>query len=156
MTRIHVPNVAVWPSVQQSLRRVAVTLFPSYFPYVGKSRGEYLGPRGCEGLHNEKLNSLYHSRNIIRVIKSRRLMRAGHIARMEESRSGFKILTGKPTGNIYLGRLTCIDGREICFKEIYIIVRNWVDLAQDKDYWSYFSLEYMQWEPVIHGDMGCD
>ena len=36
--------------------------------------------------------------NIVRVIKSRRLIWAGHIARMEESRSAYKILTGKPTG----------------------------------------------------------
>ena len=43
-------------------------------------------------LHNEELHSLYRSPN---VIKSRRLRRADHIARMEEVRSTFKILTGK-------------------------------------------------------------
>ena len=48
-------------------------------------------------LHNEELHSLYRSPNIIRVIKSRRLRWAGHVARMEEGRSAFKILTGKPT-----------------------------------------------------------
>ena len=46
-------------------------------------------------LHNEELHSLYPSPNIIRVIKSRRLRWAGHVARMEEGRSAFKILTGK-------------------------------------------------------------
>ena len=40
----------------------------------------------------------YRSPNIIRVIKSRRLRCAGHVARMEVGRSAFKILTGKPTG----------------------------------------------------------
>ena len=49
-------------------------------------------------LHNEEFYSLYRSPNIDRVIKSRRLRWAGHIARMEEGRSAFKILTGKPTG----------------------------------------------------------
>ena len=39
------------------------------------------------------------------MIKSRRLRWAGHVARMEEGRSAFKILTGKPTGKIPLGRL---------------------------------------------------
>ena len=42
--------------------------------------------------------------NIVRVIKSRRLRWAGDVARMEEGRSAFKILTGKPTGKNPLGR----------------------------------------------------
>ena len=45
--------------------------------------------------HNEKLHSLYRSPNIV---KSRRLRWTGHVARMEEDRSAFKILSGKPTG----------------------------------------------------------
>ena len=48
-------------------------------------------------LHIEELRSLYSSPNIVRVIKSRRLRWAGHVARMEEGRSAFKILTGTPT-----------------------------------------------------------
>ena len=55
-------------------------------------------------LHNEDLYSLYRSPNIARVIKSRRLNWAGHVARMEEGRSAFKILTSKPTGKRPLGR----------------------------------------------------
>ena len=55
-------------------------------------------------LHNEELHSLYRSPNIVRVIKSRKLRLAGHVARMEEGRSAFKILTGKPTGKRPLGR----------------------------------------------------
>ena len=55
-------------------------------------------------LHHEELHSLYHSPNIVRVIKSRKLRWEGHIARMEEGKSVFKILTGKPTGKIPLGR----------------------------------------------------
>ena len=46
---------------------------------------------------------MYRSPNIVRVIKSRRLSWAGHVARMEEGRSAFKILTGKPTGKRPLG-----------------------------------------------------
>ena len=49
-------------------------------------------------LHNEELHRLYRSPNIVRVIKSRRLRRTEHVVRMEEGRSAFKILTGKPTG----------------------------------------------------------
>ena len=73
------------------------------------------GPKRCENgewrrLHNEELHSLYRSPNIVRVIKARRLRWAGHVARMEEGRSAFKILTGKPTGK--RGCLG-VDGRTI-------------------------------------------
>ena len=61
------------------------------------------GPMGNENgewrrLHNEELQSLYPSPNTVRVIKSRRLRWAEHVARMEDGRSAFKILTGKLTG----------------------------------------------------------
>ena len=46
-------------------------------------------------LYNEELRILYRSPNIVRVIKSRRLKWAEHVARMEEGRSAFKILTGR-------------------------------------------------------------
>jgi hypothetical protein len=47
---------------------------------------------------------LYRSPNTLMVIKSRRLRWAGNVARMEEGKSVFKILTSKPTGDILLGR----------------------------------------------------
>ena len=47
---------------------------------------------------------MYRSPNKVRVNKSRRLISAGHVARMEEGRSAFKILTGKPTRKVPLGR----------------------------------------------------
>ena len=53
---------------------------------------------------NEKLRGFYRSPHIVRVIKSRRLRWAGHVARMEEGRSAFKILIGRPTGKILFGR----------------------------------------------------
>ena len=49
-------------------------------------------------LHIEELHSLYCSPNIVRVIKSRRLRGAGHVARLEKGRNAFKILSGEPTG----------------------------------------------------------
>ena len=49
-----------------------------------------------------EITTLWHFR--FRVIKSRRLRWSGHMARMEESRSAFKILTGKPTGKRPLGK----------------------------------------------------
>ena len=47
-------------------------------------------------LHNEELNDLYSSPNIVRVIKSRRMRWAGHVTRMEEGRGVHKVLVRKP------------------------------------------------------------
>ena len=55
-------------------------------------------------LHNEKLNDLYSSPNIVRVLKSRRVRWAGHVAHMEEGRGVHRILVGKPEGKRQLGR----------------------------------------------------
>ena len=55
-------------------------------------------------LHNEKLNDLYSSPNIVQVIKSRRMRWAGHVARMGEEREVYRVLVGKPEGKIPLGR----------------------------------------------------
>ena len=71
------------------------------------------------------------------MIKSRRLRWAGHVARMEEGRSAFKILTGKPTGKRPLGRPRRRSEENIRMdpEEIGINARNLVDSAQDRDYW---------------------
>ena len=47
-------------------------------------------------LHNEEIHSLYSESNTARVIKSVRLRWGGHLARMEEGRGDFKMLTEKP------------------------------------------------------------
>ena len=84
-----------------------------------------------------ELHSLYSSPNIVRVIKSRRLRWVGHVARMDEGRSAFKILTGKPTGKRSLGRprRRWEDNIRMYLEEIGINADNWVDSAQDRDYW---------------------
>jgi hypothetical protein len=55
-------------------------------------------------LHNEELNDLYSSPNIVRVVKSRRMRWAGHVARMGEGRVVHRVLVGKPEGKRPLGR----------------------------------------------------
>ena len=61
---------------------------------------------------------------------------ASVLIRMEEGRSDFKILTGKPTGERPLGRLSVRweDNIRMVLEEIGISACNWVDLAQDRKY----------------------
>jgi len=54
-------------------------------------------------LHNEELNDLYCSPDILRVIKSRRMRWSGHVARMGERRGPYRVLVGKPEGKGHLG-----------------------------------------------------
>ena len=68
----------------------------------GPRRDEVTGE--CRRLHNEELNGLYSSPNIVRVIKSRRMRWAGHVARMGEERGAYRVLVGKPVGKRPLGR----------------------------------------------------
>jgi len=62
----------------------------------GPGRDEVTGE--WSRLHNEELNDLYSSPNIVRVIKSRRMRWAGHVARMVEERGVYRDLVGKPEG----------------------------------------------------------
>ena len=71
-------------------------------------------------LHNEQLNDLYFSPNIICVIKSRRMRWAGHVARMGERRRICRVLVGKPEGKNHLKDLG-VDGRII----LKLIFRKW-------------------------------
>ena len=75
--------------------------------------------------------------HLIEVIKSRRLRWAEHVERVEESRSAFKILTGKPTGKRPLGRprRRWEDNIRMDLEEIDVNAGNWVDSTQDRNYW---------------------
>ena len=55
-------------------------------------------------LYNEELNDLYCLANIARVIKSRRMRWAGHVACMGERKNEYRVLAGKPEGRKALGR----------------------------------------------------
>jgi hypothetical protein len=68
----------------------------------GPKRDEVTG--GSRKLHNEELHNLYSSRSIIRMMKSRRMKWAGHVARMGEKRNAYRILVGMPEGKRPLGR----------------------------------------------------
>ena len=93
------------------------------------------GPKRDEnGEWNEELHSLYHSPNIVRVIKSRRLRWTGNLARMKEGRSTFKILTGTFRGKSSSGRPRRRTILEWILKK-YVVTRGEIDSTQDRDYW---------------------
>jgi hypothetical protein len=76
--------------------------------------------RKWKKLHNEKLNNLYSSPNIVRVVKSRQMRWAGHVARMGEDRGVQRVLVRKPEGKTPLGRqkLRCEDNIKIDLQEL--------------------------------------
>ena len=81
-----------------NLSDTAILILDTFCPSFLNENGEW------RRLHNKELHSLYRSPIIVRAIKSIRLRWAGHVTRMEESRSSFKILRGKPLGKRPLGR----------------------------------------------------
>jgi hypothetical protein len=85
-------------------------------------------------LHNDELRNLYSSPNIVRVIKSRRMRWAGHVARMGKGRGVYRVLVGKPEGNRPLGRprRKWEDNIKMDLREIGIDGVNWIRLAQDR------------------------
>jgi hypothetical protein len=91
----------------------------------------------CRKLHNDELHSLYSSPNIVRVIKSRRMRWAGHVARMGEGRCVCKFLLGRPEGKRPLGRprRRREDNIKMDRREIGIDGTNWILLAEDRVQW---------------------
>jgi transcription termination factor 2 len=88
-------------------------------------------------LHNEELHNLYSSPSIIRIIMSRRMRWAGHMARMGEKRNVYTLLVGKPEGKKPLGRPIrwCIDNIKMDLLEKGLNVVDWIGLAQDRYRW---------------------
>jgi hypothetical protein len=91
-------------------------------------------------LHDDKLHSLYSSPNIVRVIKSRRMRLAGHVARMGEGNSVCRVLVGNPEGKRPLGRPRSRweDNIKLDLREKEIDGTNWIRLAQDRVQWRAF------------------
>ena len=88
-------------------------------------------------LHNEELNDLYCSPNIVWVIKSRRMRWAGHVAHMGEERGVYKVLVGKLEGKRPLGRPRhrWEDNIRMDLQEVGCGCTDWIGLAQDRDRW---------------------
>ena len=96
-------------------------------------------------MHNEELNNLYSTLNIVRVIKSRRMRWAGHVARMGEDRGAYRVLVGKPEGRRPLGRprRRWVDNIRMDLQEVVCGYMDWIGLAQDGDRWRRLVSEVM-------------
>ena len=88
-------------------------------------------------LHNEELNDLYSSPNIVRVIKSRRIRWAGHVARMGEEKDVYRVLVGEPGEKRPQGRSRhrWKDNIKMDLQEVGCGGMDWIELAQDRDRW---------------------
>ena len=86
---------------------------------------------------HEELNDLYSLPNILRVVKSRRMIWAGHVARMGDGRGVHRVLIGKPEGKRPLGRprRRWEDNIMMDLREVGGVGADWMELAQDRDRW---------------------
>ena len=84
----------------------------------------------------DEFSKLY-AKYIVRVIKSRRMRWAGHVARMGEGRGVYRVLMGKPEGKRPLGRSRrrWEDNIRMDLQEVGLGYEDWIGLAQDRDRW---------------------
>jgi len=121
----------------QLFRVLQQTTFKKFKWYIAT-----LGLRGDEvtgkwrRLHNEELNDLYSSPNIVWVIKLR-MRWAGHVAHMGEKTGVYRVLLGKPEGKRPLERPKhrWVDNIRTDFQEVGCGYMDWIRLAQDGDRW---------------------
>jgi hypothetical protein len=101
----------------------------------GPKRDEVTGE--WRKLHKEELNDLYSLPNIVRMVKSRRMRWAGHVARMGEDRGVYRVLVEKPEGKRPLGRQRrrWENNIKMDLQEVGGGGGDWMELAQDGDRW---------------------
>ena len=100
----------------------------------GPKRDEVTGE--WRKLHNEDLNDLYSLPNIVRVVKSRRIRWAGHVARMGKI-EGCTVLVGKSEGkrSLWRPRRRLENNIKVDLQEVGGGRGDWMELAQDRDGW---------------------
>jgi hypothetical protein len=98
----------------------------------GTTRDEVMGQ--LRRLHNEELNDLYSSPNIVQVIESRRMRWGGHVAGMGEKRGAYRVLVGKPKGKRPVGRPRhrWVVNIRMDVQEVGCGYMDWIGLAQDR------------------------
>jgi len=124
-----------WPLTLREERRLRVfenrVLTRVFRPKRDEVTGEW------RKLHKEELNNLYSLPNIVRVVKSRRMRWAGHVARMGEDKGVQRVLVGKAEGKRPFGRprRRWEDNIKMDLQEVGRGRGDWMELAQDRDRW---------------------
>jgi hypothetical protein len=85
-----------------------------------------------EKIHNEELRDLYYSPSIIRIMTSRRMRWAGHVAQMGEKRNAYRLLVGKPEGK---RPRRWLDNIRMDLGEVEWGDVDWIGLAKDRNRW---------------------
>jgi hypothetical protein len=142
-TKIKIYRTIILPAVLYRCKNWSLTLMEEHRLMVfenrvlrrifGRKRDEVTGE--WRRLHNEEHNNLYSSPNIIRVIKSRRMRWAGHVARMTDRRGTYRVLVGRPEGRRPLGRprRRWENNIKMDLQEVKWGGTDWIPLAQDRD-----------------------
>jgi hypothetical protein len=145
--KIKIYKILILPVVLYGCETWSLTLVEEHRLRVFGNRvlRRIFGPKRKEDeswrkLHNDELHSLYSSLNIVRMIKSRRMRWAGHVACMGEDRGVYRILVGRPEGKRPLGRprRRWEDNIKMDLREIWIDGASWIQLAQDRVEWRAF------------------
>ena len=120
-----------WSLTLREERRLRVFENKVLRKVFGPKRDEVTGER--RKLHNKELNDLYSLPNIVRVVNSRRMRWAGHVARMGEDRGVQRVLVGKPEGKKPLGRprRRWVDNIKMDLQEVGGARGDWMEVAQD-------------------------
>jgi hypothetical protein len=152
-TKIKIHRTIILPVVVYGCETWSLTLREEHRLRVFENRvlRRIFGPKrdGVKGewrrLHNEELNNLYSSPDIIRVIKSRRMRWAGHVELMGEGKGAYRILVGRPEGRRPLGRprRRWENSIKMDLQEVGWDVVAWIDMAQDRDSWRALVNEVM-------------
>ena len=124
-----------WSLTLREVRRLSLFENRVLRRIFGPKRDEVAGE--WRKLREEELNDLYSSPNFVRVINTRRMRWAWHVARMGERRGVHRILVGKPEGKRPLGRprRRWENNIKMDLQEVGCGGVDWTELAQDRDRW---------------------
>ena len=145
LSSVKIHRNLIFPAVLYGSKTWSLTLMEESRPRANENRllRRLFEPKRDEvtgewrELHNEELNDLYCSPNIVRVIRSGRVCWVGLVARIGERRVVLRVLVGKPERKRPLrtpGRIW-EDNIKMDLQDVKRGVKNWIDLVQDRGRW---------------------